>query len=66
MDNTAQTLKVSVFDKDPFKSDYNSGSEIILQNLCKPDVVDAWFNLEFKKNVVGKIHLKAKWIPPTN
>ena len=65
VDSTTQTLAVSVFDKDSYSSDYNSGSNILLQDLCKPDVVDAWFNLEFKKKVVGKIHLSAKWIPPT-
>ena len=65
MDNTLQTLTVSVFDKDSYSSDYNSGLNIFLQNLCKPDDVDAWFNLEYKEKVVGKIHLSAKWIPPT-
>ena len=62
---TLQTLTVSVFDKDSYSSDYNSGANIFLQNLCKPDVVDDWFNLEYKGKVVGKIHLSAKWIPPT-
>ena len=65
VDGTSQALTVSVLDKDPYSSDYNSGSTILLQDLCKPNAVDAWFNLEYQNKVVGKIRLSAKWIPPT-
>jgi len=63
--HTSGELKLDIYDEDTFSNDYNAGALIPLKMLCKLDGSDEWHLVYYKEKVVGKIHLRTRWIPDT-
>jgi Ca2+-dependent lipid-binding protein len=54
---------LQIFDEDLTDSDLIGEMSAKLSSLCAGDGLDDWFNLSYKGEECGKVHLKGEWEP---